>query len=109
MSDSTIIPVDGLLDIVDDRCWLRAAGYLPGPGDLPVPAAQVRRLGLRRGDRVTGVARPGGPRRPMSLQVDAVDGRPPGRRAEFGELTVLHPAERLRLSTTAERVTARAI
>ncbi|GAA3341812.1 hypothetical protein GCM10020358_34560 [Amorphoplanes nipponensis] len=25
------VAVDGLLDIVDDKAWLRADGYLPGP------------------------------------------------------------------------------
>ncbi|WP_030442221.1 transcription termination factor Rho [Actinoplanes subtropicus] len=100
-TEAADVAVDALLDIVDDRAWLRADGYLPGPGDIPVARQQVRQLGLRRGDRVTGFARtPGEPRKPVTLQVEAVNGRPPGqRRPDFYELTALYPQERLRLET----------
>src|SRR5205823_6616172 len=64
------VAVDALLDIVDDRAWLRADGYLPGPDDIPVALSQVRQLGLRRGDRITGFARTSAPRKPATLQVE---------------------------------------
>jgi transcription termination factor Rho len=100
-TEAADVAVDALLDIVDDRAWLRADGYLPGPGDIPVARQQVRQLGLRRGDRVTGFARtPAEPRKPVTLQVEAVNGRPPRqRRPDFYELTALYPQERLRLET----------
>jgi transcription termination factor Rho len=107
--DSTAdVAVDALLDIVDDRAWLRADGYLPGPRDIPVAAGQVRQLGLRRGDRVTGFARTTG-RKPATLAVEAVNGRPPGRRPDFYQLTPLHPHDRLRLETTPSVLTTRII
>jgi transcription termination factor Rho len=102
------VPVDALLDIVDDRAWLRADGYRPGPDDIPITIHDVRRLGLRRGDLVTGSARPNG-RKPAGLRVDTVNGRPPGRRKDFYELTSLHPQERLRLETDPQILTTRLI
>src|SRR4051794_36413323 len=77
------VAVDALLDVVDDRAWLRADGYLPGPDDIPLSTHQVRQLGLRRGDRVTGFAQVGGGRKQATLQVELVNGRTPGRRPDF--------------------------
>jgi transcription termination factor Rho len=93
------VAVDALLDIVDDRAWLRADGYLPSRDDIPVALSQVRQLGLRRGDRITGFARTTGARKPAFLQVEAVNGGQPGKRPDFYELTALFPQERLRLET----------
>jgi transcription termination factor Rho len=101
------VAVDSLLDIVDDRAWLRADGYLPGRDDIAVSMAQVRRLGLRRGDRVTGFARSGAPRKPAHLQVESVNGRKPGKRPDFYEMTALFPTERLRLETDQRTLTTR--
>ncbi|AGL13787.1 transcription termination factor Rho [Actinoplanes sp. N902-109] len=95
--------ISHLLDIVDDRAWLRADGYLPGPDDIPVSLAQVRQLGLRRGDLVTGTAELNG-RKPAGLHVDK-----PGRRPDFYQLTALYPQERLRLETTPDVLTTRVI
>ncbi|WP_433291446.1 transcription termination factor Rho [Actinoplanes sp. CA-030573] len=105
----TLTAVDALLDIVDDRAWLRADGYRPGPGDIPVHRDQVRRHNLRRGDRITGVARVPAHGKPASLQIEAINGRPPGRRPGFYELTALHPDERLRLETDPPLLTTRVI
>jgi transcription termination factor Rho len=49
-------PVTGILDIVDNRAFVRTDSYLPGPRDAPVPLGLVRAHGLRRGDTVTGTA-----------------------------------------------------
>jgi transcription termination factor Rho len=98
------IRVDALLDIVDDRAWLRLHGYVPGPDDIPVAMHEIRRLGLRRGDRVIGTARVAG-RKPATLQLD----RPMGRRPDFYELTALYPQERLRLETEPGLLTTRVI
>ncbi|MGH3803898.1 MAG: hypothetical protein ACRDTD_27960, partial [Pseudonocardiaceae bacterium] len=48
--DGSLLPVAGILDIVDDRAFIRADGYLAGPHDAPIPLTQVRKHGLRRGD-----------------------------------------------------------
>jgi transcription termination factor Rho len=107
------VAVDAILDIVDDRAWLRAEGYLPGRHDIPVALPEVRRLGLRRGDRITGFAKiagtGAGTRRPARLQVEAINGRTPGKRPDFHELTALYPQERLRLETDPALLTTRVI
>ena len=99
------VAFDAVLDIVDDRAWLRAEGYLPGSNDIPVPAGQIRQHGLRRGDRVAGFAHAGN----RSLEVETINGRPPGRRPDFYELTALYPQERLRLETEPQRLATRVI
>ena len=55
--DDVLIPVAGILDILDNYAFVRTSGYLPGPNDVYVSLAMVRRNGLRKGDAVTGVVR----------------------------------------------------
>ncbi|RAG87391.1 transcription termination factor Rho [Streptacidiphilus pinicola] len=105
--DLDLVQVSGVLELRDGHAVLHTSGYQPGPGDLSVPAGQVRSLGLRNGDHLTGVTRPtakgkGGERRPALARVDAVNGLAPERackRPEFGDLTPLHPQQQLRLET----------
>ena len=48
----------GILDLVDDGYgFLRRHGLMPSPDDIYVSSSQVRRFGLRAGDRVGGVTR----------------------------------------------------
>jgi transcription termination factor Rho len=102
------VAVDALLDIVDDRAWLRADGYLPGPDDIAVHTSEIRRHGLRRGDRITGFAHLGA--KYAGLRVEAVNGRPPQqRRPDFYDLTPLYPQERLRLENDPGDLTTRVI
>jgi transcription termination factor Rho len=110
------VAVNGLLDIVDDRAWLRADGYLPGPDDIAVPSAQVRALGLRRGDHIVGTAKLAAGeqrhRRAAALQIDTLNGTDPEesrRRPDFYKLTALYPQERLRLETEPQLLTTRLI
>jgi transcription termination factor Rho len=103
------VAVDALLDIVDDRAWLRADGYLPGRDDIPISTGQIRQLGLRRGDRITGFAQIPGPRKPARLRVETVNGTRPARRPDFYEMTALYPDQRLRLETDAGDLTTRVI
>jgi transcription termination factor Rho len=109
---ATDVAVDGLLDIVDDKAWLRADGYLPGPDDIALPQGQVRALGLRRGDHVTGIAHLSAGRKPTTLDLTSVNGEDPGRatrRPDFYKLTALYPQERLRLETEPHVLTTRVI
>ena len=86
---------------------MRTSGYLPGPNDVYVSLAMVRRNGLRKGDAVTGVVRQ--PREGEKQQkfnalvrVDTVNGADPEsehHRPEFAKLTPLYPQDRLRLET----------
>ncbi|MFJ6986854.1 MULTISPECIES: transcription termination factor Rho [unclassified Streptomyces] len=85
---------------------LRAATCLPSPADVQVPAALVRRLGLRKGDLVEGQVDARG----ALADVTRVDGRAPrglrDRRA-FHDLTPVHPRERLRLEHPAAGLAGR--
>ncbi|QFZ21462.1 transcription termination factor Rho [Saccharothrix syringae] len=107
--------VSGILDVVGTTAHLRTTGYLPAPGDPVVPRALVDRLGLRRGDLVSGTAhttagRRGQARTAQVSRVDRVNGRDPASpRPAFTDLVPLHPAERLRLETTPEDLTTRVI
>jgi transcription termination factor Rho len=110
-SDTPDLAVNALLDIVDDRAWLRADGYLPGPDDIAVASGLVRSLGLRRGDLLTGTARvaDGHPRRATALTIDTVNGGLPRSRPDFYQLTALYPQERLRLETEPDIAMTRVI
>jgi transcription termination factor Rho len=111
------VPVAGILDITDGGAFIRARGYHAGPGDICLTAAQVRQYGLRRGDHVTGAARPaaGGRRNEKAgalVRADTVNGLTPEQaraRPGFGELTPLYPRERLRLESPSGSPTARII
>jgi transcription termination factor Rho len=95
--------VNGILDVVGERAFVRADGYLPGPDDTPVPLGVVRANDLRRGDTVSGEARGGG-----LATVDAVNGRRPRYpRPAFAGLTPLYPNERLRLETEPHALVTR--
>ena len=56
--DLRLVQVSGLLDQQDQHGFLRTDGYVPGPRDLYVPPALIRRYGLRPGDLILGSAAP---------------------------------------------------
>ncbi|WP_019544990.1 transcription termination factor Rho [Streptomyces sulphureus] len=115
--DDVLIPVAGILDILDNYAFVRTSGYLPGPNDVYVSLAQVRKNGLRKGDHVTGAVRQPreGERREKFnalVRLDSVNGMSPENgkgRAEFTKLTPLYPQERLRLETEPNQLTTRII
>ncbi|MFJ8975367.1 transcription termination factor Rho [Streptomyces sp. NPDC102282] len=115
--DDVLIPVAGILDILDNYAFIRTSGYLPGPNDVYVSLAQVRKNGLRKGDHVTGAVRQpkDGERREKFnalVRLDSVNGMAPesGRgRPEFQKLTPLYPQDRLRLETDSNVLTTRII
>jgi transcription termination factor Rho len=50
---------DGILEIIEDGFgFLRGPRFLPGPDDIYVSQSQIRRFGLRTGDRISGQVRP---------------------------------------------------
>ncbi|HVV22066.1 MAG TPA: transcription termination factor Rho [Pseudonocardiaceae bacterium] len=116
--DDVLLPVGGILDVLDNYAFVRTSGYLAGPNDVYVSLSLVRRYGLRRGDAVTGVVRQ--PRdgeqqrqkfNPL-VRVDKINGMDPDQvkdRPEFTKLTPLYPNERLRLETEPHVLTTRVI
>jgi transcription termination factor Rho len=115
--DDVLIPVAGILDILDNYAFIRTSGYLPGPNDVYVSLAQVRKNGLRKGDHVTGAVRQpkDGERREKFnalVRLDSANGMgaDSGRgRPEFNKLTPLYPQDRLRLESDPGVLTTRII
>ncbi|MGG5810791.1 transcription termination factor Rho [Falsiroseomonas sp. CW058] len=96
---------DGTLEILPDGFgFLRSpqANFLPGPDDIYVSPAQVRRFGLRTGDTVEGQIRApkDGERYFALLKVDTINFEPPEalrHRINFDNLTPLYPTRRLKM------------
>jgi len=115
--DDVLVPARGILDVLDNYAFVRTNGYLPGPDDAYVSLSMVKKLGLRKGDLVTGVIRTPreGERKekfnPM-VRIDTVNGgdlETARQRPDFAKLTPLYPQERLKLETTANQMTGRII
>jgi len=115
--DDVLLPVAGILDVLDSYAFVRTSGYLPGPNDIYVSLSMVRRFGLRKGDAITGVVRQQveGERKDKFnaiARIDTVNGVEPEKaknRVEFSKLTPLYPQERLRLESDPTNMTARVI
>lgn len=103
----------GVLEIVEDGIgFLRAENYLPGPNDVYVAQAQIRRFTLRTGDMVVGQVR--SPKDSEKyyglLRVDAVNGLNPEdakKRPNFEDLTPIFPEERFNLETNSRILSTR--
>jgi transcription termination factor Rho len=125
-NDEQLVPVAGILDILDNYAFIRTTGYLAGPDDVYVSMSQVRKYRLRRGDAITGAVKPtrteepGGPNNGKQrrekynplMRLDTVNGMNPEdakKRDEFYKLTPLYPQERLRLETEPNALTTRVI
>ncbi|MGN6743768.1 MAG: transcription termination factor Rho, partial [Amnibacterium sp.] len=117
--DDVLIPIAGILDVLDNYAFVRTSGYLPGPNDVYVSLGQVKKYHLRKGDAVVGAIRqiPEGEQPPRQkynalVKVDSINGLPVVQaegRVEFGQLTPLYPQERLRLETDAQKLSTRII
>ncbi|WP_208091989.1 transcription termination factor Rho [Candidatus Blastococcus massiliensis] len=115
--DDVLLPVAGILDVLDNYAFVRTSGYLTGPNDVYVSLSQVRRYGLRRGDAITGAVRQPreGERKDKYnalVRLDSVNGLDPEQaknRPEFTKLTPLYPQDRLRLETEPHLLTTRVI
>ena len=117
--DDVLIPVAGILDVLDNYALLRTSGYLPGDNDVYVSLGQVKKYGMRKGDAVVGSIRQ--PRDNESNQrqkfnalvkVESLNGQTleeSAERVEFGKLTPLYPDTRLRLETDNKRLSTRII
>ncbi|MGA0079447.1 MAG: transcription termination factor Rho [Candidatus Nanopelagicus sp.] len=115
--DDVLLPVGGLLDILDSYAFIRTGGYLPSPNDVYVSLQQVRKHSLRKGDVITGSVREPkeGERREKFnalVRVETINGVEPENtkeRVDFSKLVPLYPQERLRLETEPNILTTRII
>ena len=117
--------VEGILSIGngdqgDFSGFIHCNNYLPGEEDAYVPGQLIRRMGLRRGDKVKGLATP--PRgkdryAPLKkvLEVNGIDVSEAEdydvlrKRPRFESLTAIYPNERLTLETNQEDLSTRII
>lgn len=105
----------GVLDLVEDGYgFLRQNRFLPGPNDIYVSMSQIRRFGLRTGDKITGQVRP--PKDSEKyfglLRVEAVNSVDPDTaklRPHFDELTPIYPDRMFRLETGPDSMSGRLI
>jgi len=105
----------GILDIVDEGYgFMRRHGLLPSSEDVYVSSSQVRRFGLRIGDRVSGAVR--APREQEKywglLRVDSVNGvdiDTARRRPVFNDLTPVHPDELINLESDPKNLSQRLV
>ncbi|TLM82340.1 transcription termination factor Rho [Pseudarthrobacter sp. NamE2] len=121
--DDVLLPVAGILDVLENYAFIRTSGYLPGPNDVYVSLAQVKKYNLRKGDAVVGAIRAprdGEDRGQQSnrqkfnalVRVTSVNGKTAEElkdRVEFAKLVPLYPSERLRLETDPKKIGPRVI
>ena len=118
--DDVLVPVAGILDVLDNYAFLRTSGYLPGTNDVYVSLGQVKKYGMRKGDAVVGSIRQ--PREGENsnqrqkfnalVKVESLNGQTleeAAERVEFGKLTPLYPDTRLRLETDNKKLSTRII
>jgi len=117
--DDVLVPVAGILDVLDNYAFVRTTGYLPGPNDVYVSLGQVKKYGLRKGDAVIGAIRQpregegvGRQKFNAIVRIDSINGmsiEEAQARVEFGKLTPLYPQTRLRLETEQNKLSTRII
>ena len=88
--------------------FLRAENCSPGPEDIYVSIAQIRRFSLRSGDHVVGKTRPKrmGDRYNALMYIESINGDNPETartRRPFDTLTPIHPNRRLTLESSDGR------
>lgn len=114
------IPVEGYLQILQDYGILRQRNlnYQSTLGEMPVDVyvspSQIKKLGMRKGDLITGLARAPkeGERYLSLLKVDKIMNLDPSmahKRPHFANLTPIFPNTKLNLETGKEVVSTRLI
>lgn len=105
--DDVLIPVAGILDILDNYAFVRTAGYLASPADIYVALGQVKKYNLRKGDAIVGAIRQPRDNDFQNRQkynalatIDFVNGAAPEEavvRDDFNDLVAVHASEGLGL------------
>jgi transcription termination factor Rho len=106
--DDVLIPVAGILDILDNYAFVRTAGYLASPADVYVALGQVKKYNLRKGDAIVGAIRQPRDNDFQNRQkynalatIDFVNGAAPEEavvRDDFNDLVAVHASEGLGLN-----------
>lgn len=109
--------MSGVLDMAvqqDGYGFLRPINYGSSQEDIYISASQIRRFGLRNGDRVTGKARPPktNERYYSLMYVEQVNGKSPEEaksRPHFPALTALYPEKKIDLAANSGTIAQRMI
>ena len=119
LEDDVLLPIGGILDVLENYAFVRTAGYLPGANDVYVSLGQVKKYNLRRGDAIVGAIKQpregenfGRQKFNALVRIDSINGQTQeeaATRDDFATLTPLYPQERLRLETSSDRLTGRLI
>ena len=102
----------GILEMHPDGYgFLRGESFLPSSHDYYISPAQIRRFGLRTGDRITGKTRPqrDGDKYAAMLYLTEVNGAAPEallNRPSFDELTPVYPSRKINLESDDKRLSA---
>ncbi|RBP97692.1 transcription termination factor Rho [Bifidobacterium aemilianum] len=118
--EADLVPVAGIIDVLDSYAFVRTSGYLPGPNDVYVSMGQIKRYSLRKGDAVQGYTRPPreGDRRNQRQKfvplhsIETINGmsvEEAAGRQHFSKLTPLYPQERLSQESAPNNITGRLI
>jgi transcription termination factor Rho len=108
-------PVEGVLEVLPDGYgFLRSDNYLSGPKDVYVSPSQIRRFGLKTGDKLRGKGRipKEGEKFQALLYVQSINGDTPdvaSKRVPFEYLTPIYPDKRITLETTPREFSTRLI
>src|SRR5690606_29178674 len=107
--DAVLIPIAGILDVLDSYAFVRTTGYLAGASDVYVSLGQVKKYGLRKGDAVVGAIRQpregeqqGRQKYNALVKVDSINGQSPEAstsRVEFAARTPVQASATLVGST----------
>ncbi|MDH6239038.1 transcription termination factor Rho [Aurantimicrobium minutum] len=119
LEDDVLIPIAGILDVLDNYAFVRTSGYLPGNNDVYVSLGQVKKYNLRKGDAIIGAIKQpregegfGRQKYNALVKIDSINGQTieeAATRVDFQSLTPLYPQERLRLETESAKITGRII
>ncbi|MHA3684894.1 hypothetical protein ACXR2W_11640 [Leucobacter sp. HY1908] len=109
--DDVLLPIAGILDVLDNYAFVRTTGYLPGTSDVYVSLGQVKKYGMKRGDAIVGAIRQpregeqaGRQKYNAIVKVDSINGRSleeNENREEFSELAAIYPERQLKLAQGA--------
>jgi len=108
-------PVEGVLEVLPDGYgFLRSDNYLSGPKDIYVSPSQIRRFGLKTGDKLRGKGRipKEGEKFQALLYVQSINGDTPevaSKRIPFEYLTPIYPDQRITLETSPREFSTRLI
>ena len=119
LEDDVLIPIAGILDVLDNNAFVRTSGYLPGANDVYVSLGQVKKYNLRKGDAIIGAIKQpregegyGRQKYNALVKIDSINAQSieeAAKRVDFQSLTPLYPQERLRLETESSKLTGRIV